>query len=99
MGDECIVFEHGTRDLKKLTSTSIMHAHIHVTQAKKELVPFLPDYCELRKVKGFPDLAKEADNYLLLRDVSGLNYIVRDDNYPSQLARTITCKSMGIPKY
>lgn len=98
-GNECIVFEHGTRDLEKLTSTSIMHAHIHVIPAKKELVPFLPDYCELRKVKGFSDLVKETDNYLFLRDASGINYIVKNDNYPSQFFRTITCKSIGISKY
>lgn len=98
-GDECIIFEHGTRNLEKLTSTSIMHAHIHVIPSKQGLVPYLPDYCELRKVKGFSDLAQETDNYLFLRDVGGVNYIVKNDNYPSQFFRTITCKSMGIPKY
>ena len=98
-GDECIVFEHGTRNLEKLTSTSIMHAHIHVIPSKKGLVPFLPDYCELRKVKGFSDLAKETDNYLFLRDVDGVNYIVKNDNYPSQFFRKIACESMGISKF
>lgn len=98
-GDECIIFEHGTRNIEKLTSTSIMHAHIHVIPSKKELVPFLPDYCELCKVKGFSDLAKETDNYLFLRDVSGVNYIVKNDNYPAQFFRAVICKSMGISRY
>ena len=97
-GDECIVFEHGTRDLEKLTSTSIMHAHIHVIPSKKRLASFLPEYCELRKVKGFFDLAKETDNYLFLRDVDRMNYIVKNDGYPSQFFRKITCESMGISK-
>lgn len=97
--DKCIIFEHGTRNLEQLTSTSIMHAHIHVIPVKNGLVPFLPDYCELRKIRGFSDLVQESDNYLFLRDLDGTNYIVKNDNYPSQFFRTIACKSIGIPKY
>lgn len=98
-GDECIIFEHGTRNVEKLTSTSIMHAHIHVIPSKKGIVPFLPDYCELYKVKGISDLAKETENYLFLRDVNGVSYIVKYDNYPSQFLRTVICESMDISKY
>lgn len=97
-GDECIIFEHGTRDLGKLSSTSIMHAHIHVIPMKKSLVPYLPAHCELRKIKGFPDLAKETDNYLYLKDFDGTNYIVENDNYPSQFFRAVTCESLGMPE-
>lgn len=59
----------------------------------------MPDYCELYKVKGFSDLAKETDNYLFLKDVSGVSYIVKNNNYPSQFFRTIICKSMDISRY
>ena len=97
-GDNCIIFEHGTRDLEKLFSTSIMHAHIHVIPAKEGLVPYLPVCCKLREITGFSDLAKEDDNYLFLRDLDGTNYIVENDNYPSQFFRKITCKSIGIPE-
>lgn len=95
----CIIFEHGTRDLSKLTSTSIMHAHIHVIPFEKDLISFLPDYCEIRKIKGFRDLADEKDNYLFLQDINNISYIVKNDDYPSQFFRQITCKALGITKY
>lgn len=95
-GDACIIFEHGTRDLKKLTSTSIMHAHIHVIPSKTGLVPFLPKDCEMREITGFSDLANEKDNYLFLRDLDGMNYIVNIFKQSSQFFRKITCDSMGI---
>lgn len=97
-GEECIIFEHGTRDLGKLSSTSIMHAHIHVIPTKKSLVRYLTAYCELRKIEGFSDLAEEKDNYLFLKDLDGTHYIVKKDDYPSQFFRKITCESMGIPE-
>ena len=96
---KCIIFEHGTRKLEMLTSTSIMHAHIHLIPSEKELLSFLPDYCELRKIKGFSDLEKETENYLFLRNLDGINYIVKNDNYPSQFFRKIMCQSLDIPKY
>lgn len=96
---KCIVFEHGTRDLSKLTSTSIMHAHIHIIPFDADIINALPDYCELKKIKGFEDLKKETDNYLFLSDTSNNSYIVKNDGYPSQFFRQIACKAMGIPKY
>lgn len=98
-GQNCIIFEHGTRKLEELTATSIMHAHIHVIPTNKELIPFLPDYCELYKIKGFSDLAKETKNYLFLRELNGTSYIVKNDGYPSQFFRRIACESLGIPQY
>ncbi len=98
-GQKCIVFEHGTRDLKKLTATSIMHAHIHLVPSKKGILPFLPDYCQLCKIKGFSDLAKETENYLFLRDLDGINYIVKNNGYPSQFFRKIVCQSLEISDY
>ena len=98
-GKKCIIFEHGTRDLEKLTSTSIMHAHIHIIPFDEDILKYLPDYCELRKIKGFGDLKDQTENYLYLRDTTGNNYIVKNDNYPSQFFRQIACAAMGIPKY
>lgn len=98
-GKRCIVFEHGTRDLSKLTSTSIMHAHIHIIPFEEDIISYLPDYCELKKIKGFVDLKNESDNYLFLKDTNGSSYIVKNDNYPSQFFRQIACKAMGISKY
>lgn len=98
-GLKCIIFEHGTRDLSQMTSTSIMHAHIHIIPFEKDLVSYLPDYCELQKIRGFRDLAKEKDNYLFLKDINGNSYIVKNDNYPSQFFRKISCIAMDIPKY
>lgn len=95
----CIIFEHGTRDLKKLTSTSIMHAHIHIIPFKKDLISYLPEYCILKKIKGFEDLKLEIDNYLYLRDINNNNYIVVNDGYPSQFFRRIACEANGIPQF
>ena len=98
-GTNCIIFEHGTRDLKQLTSTSIMHAHIHILPFEKELIDFLPDYCELKKIKGFTDLKHEKNNYLFLKDINNHYYIVKNNDYPSQFFRQISCKALNIPKY
>lgn len=95
----CIIFEHGTKDLSKLTATSIMHAHIHVIPFNVDILSALPDYCELKKIKGFQDLKDESDNYLYLCDTNLNQYIVKNDGYPSQFFRQIACKAMGIPKY
>ena len=99
IGMNCIIFEHGTRDLSKLTSTSVMHAHIHIIPFNDSLVNTLPDYCELKKIKGFADLKYEKDNYLYLQDINNNNYIVKNDNYPSQFFRQIACQAMGITRY
>lgn len=99
LGMKCIIFEHGTRDLGQLTSTSVMHAHIHVVPFTADIISFLPNYCELKKIQGFTDLKTETDNYLYLRDVSGNNYIVKNAGYPSQFFRQVACKALGIPKY
>lgn len=99
LGEKCIIFEHGTRDLEKLTATSIMHAHIHVIPFSADIIASLPDYCELKKIQGFADLKNETDNYLYLRDVGGNHYIVKNADYPSQFFRRIACKAMGISKY
>lgn len=95
----CIIFEHGTRDLSKLTSTSIMHAHIHLIPFEEDIISYLPTYCELRKIGGFSDLKKENKNYLFLRDIHNNNYIVKNEDYPSQFFRRISCKALNIPKY
>lgn len=99
LGAKCIIFEHGTRDLSQLTSTSIMHAHIHIIPFTADIISLLPNYCELKKVQGFVDLKNEADNYLYLRDTGGNNYIVKNAGYPSQFFRQVACKALGIQKY
>lgn len=96
---KCIIFEHGTRDLSKITATSIMHAHIHIIPFSEDIVRYLPNYCELKKIKGFEDLKNEVDNYLYLKDINNNNYIVKNSNYPSQFFRQIACQAMGISKY
>lgn len=92
----CIIFEHGTRDLSKLTSTSIMHAHIHILPFEKKVICYLPGECKLKKIEGFTDLKRETDNYLFLKDISENNYIIENDSYPSQFFRRIVCSAMGI---
>lgn len=96
---KCIVFEHGTRDLSQLTSTSVMHAHIHVIPFEADITSSLPDFCELKKISGFQDLKHEKNNYLFLREANGNNFIVKNQNYPSQFFRRIACKAMGIDDY
>ncbi len=98
-GKDCIIFEHGTRDLSMVTATSIMHAHIHIIPFEYDMVSFLPVYCELKKINGFKDLSDEMENYLFLRDKNGNSYIVKNDAYPSQFFRKIACQALGIPKY
>lgn len=96
---KCIIFEHGTRDIEELTSTSIMHAHIHVIPFEKDIISSLPNYCVLKKIAGFSDLVNEKENYLFLQEMNGNNYIVQNASYPSQFFRQIACKAMGIPNY
>ena len=93
---KCIIFEHGTRDLSKLTSTSIMHAHIHIMPFDKKVIDYLPAGCQLKEIGGFEDLKDESDNYLFLKDITGNNYIVTNNNYPSQFFRQIICIIKGI---
>ena len=95
-GKDNIIFEHGTRDISKLTSTSIMHAHIHIMPFEGSFINFLPVDCKLKTIGGFADLAKENDNYLFLRDTNNVNYIVINNEYPSQFFRRIACKALGI---
>lgn len=94
---KCIIFEHGTRDLSKLTSTSIMHAHIHIMPFDKNVVDYLSPECQLKKIEGFGDLKKESDNYLFLRNITGINYIVTNNKYPSQFFRKVLCEIIGKP--
>ncbi len=96
-GKECIIFEHGTKDLTKLTSTSIMHAHIHIIPFENNIIKFLPNGCELKKIGGFEDLKYEQDNYLYIRDIYKNDYIVKNAGYPSQFFRKVACECIGIP--
>lgn len=96
---KCIVFEHGTRDLNKLTPTSIMHAHIHVIPFEKNIISYLPRESKVKKIEGFTDLEKETDNYLFLKNIDENNYIVENHNYPSQFFRRIVCDAVGMSGY
>lgn len=42
------------------------------------------------------ELEDRTDNLL---GTNGMNYIVKNDNYPSQFFRAVACRAMGIPKY
>lgn len=93
---KCIIFEHGTRDIDGHTSSSIIHAHIHIIPFEKEIKRYLPIKCKLKKIAGFTDLRKETNNYLFLKDISGNHYVVENEDYPSQFFRQIVCNALGI---
>lgn len=98
MGKECIIFEHGTHGLSKETAASVVHAHIHIIPFEHNMIGFLPEHCKLKQIKGIKDLSEEKESYLYLRDKDGKNYIVKNDEYPSQFFRQIACRALDKPQ-
>jgi diadenosine tetraphosphate (Ap4A) HIT family hydrolase len=95
--DNYIIFEHGSRNLNKLNTKSIEHAHIHIIPSNKSILTHLPNGTHLKKITSIIDVCNENDNYLYIRDINESHFIAKNSNAKSQFFRKIYCEVHGMP--
>lgn len=92
---EVIAFEHGTGRFSKVSSASVIHAHVHLVPVDGSILPDIKKNASmvvmLDSMHDLKKCAESGKSYLFYQDVNGELYIVEKANAQSQFFRKLIC--------